>query len=251
MRYPAQAAAIETPARRRCKNLRPPKSARRNCAITKIPKRNSVLTIPQSSLVVQAGDQQLADQGRQPDRARRPGLSARRRHGRRVCGRRRLAEISPAHRRTTGASTALVDADARVRRDRADQRRERHRDGTPARRDQPSLAHDPAVAGARRQRTHHDALQKLRAAHATQFITDDPKADLSAFGLQPADLDLWLGPRHQFRRRRPRRQKSDERRGADVRPARRLGRRRGRRRRNRWRPGAARSRISAIRICWN
>jgi hypothetical protein len=37
------------------------------------------------------------------------------------------------------------------------------------------------------------ALQQLRAAHATQFVTDDPKADLTSFGLQPADLDLWLG----------------------------------------------------------
>jgi len=38
-----------------------------------------------------------------------------------------------------------------------------------------------------------DALQRLATARVTQFITDDPKADLSAFGLQPADLDLWLG----------------------------------------------------------
>ena len=38
-----------------------------------------------------------------------------------------------------------------------------------------------------------DALQRLAAAHVTRFITDDPKADLAAFGLQPADLDLWLG----------------------------------------------------------
>ena len=37
------------------------------------------------------------------------------------------------------------------------------------------------------------ALQRLQAAHATQFVTDDPKADLASFGLQPADLDLWLG----------------------------------------------------------
>jgi hypothetical protein len=37
-----------------------------------------------------------------------------------------------------------------------------------------------------------DALQQLQAAQATQFVTDDPKADLTAFGLQPADLDLWL-----------------------------------------------------------
>jgi hypothetical protein len=38
-----------------------------------------------------------------------------------------------------------------------------------------------------------DALQQLLAAHVTQFITDDAKADLTSFGLQPADLDLWLG----------------------------------------------------------
>jgi hypothetical protein len=37
-----------------------------------------------------------------------------------------------------------------------------------------------------------DALQNLQAAQAAQFVTDDPKADLSAFGLQPADIDLWL-----------------------------------------------------------
>ena len=38
-----------------------------------------------------------------------------------------------------------------------------------------------------------DALQRLKAASVTRFITDDPNADLTAFGLQPADLDLWLG----------------------------------------------------------
>ena len=38
-----------------------------------------------------------------------------------------------------------------------------------------------------------DALQRLQAARVTQFVTDNPKVDLSAFGLQPADLDLWLG----------------------------------------------------------
>jgi hypothetical protein len=37
------------------------------------------------------------------------------------------------------------------------------------------------------------ALQQLRAAHVAQFVTDDAKADLTSFGLQPADLDLWLG----------------------------------------------------------
>jgi Domain of unknown function (DUF4340) len=38
-----------------------------------------------------------------------------------------------------------------------------------------------------------DALQRLQAARVTQFVTDDAKADLTAFGLQPADLDLWVG----------------------------------------------------------
>ena len=38
-----------------------------------------------------------------------------------------------------------------------------------------------------------DALQHLQTARDIQFVTDDPKADLTAFGLQPADLDLWLG----------------------------------------------------------
>jgi len=36
------------------------------------------------------------------------------------------------------------------------------------------------------------ALQQLYAARVTQFVTDDPKADLTAYGLQPPDLDLWL-----------------------------------------------------------
>ncbi|HTX20328.1 MAG TPA: DUF4340 domain-containing protein [Candidatus Aquilonibacter sp.] len=38
-----------------------------------------------------------------------------------------------------------------------------------------------------------DALQHLLTARVTQFVTDDPNADLTAFGLQPAGLDLWLG----------------------------------------------------------
>jgi len=38
-----------------------------------------------------------------------------------------------------------------------------------------------------------DALQRLATARVTQFITDDAKADPATFGLQPADLDLWLG----------------------------------------------------------
>ena len=37
-----------------------------------------------------------------------------------------------------------------------------------------------------------DALQRLLAAQAAKFVTDDPKTDLAVFGLQPADLDLWL-----------------------------------------------------------
>jgi hypothetical protein len=38
-----------------------------------------------------------------------------------------------------------------------------------------------------------DALQHIQATRVTQFVTDDAKADLTAFGLQPADLNLWLG----------------------------------------------------------
>ena len=38
-----------------------------------------------------------------------------------------------------------------------------------------------------------DALQQLETASVTRFITDDPNSDLTTFGLQPADLDLWLG----------------------------------------------------------
>jgi hypothetical protein len=38
-----------------------------------------------------------------------------------------------------------------------------------------------------------DALQRLQTARVTQFVTDNPKEDLTAFGLQPAELDLWLG----------------------------------------------------------
>jgi hypothetical protein len=37
------------------------------------------------------------------------------------------------------------------------------------------------------------ALQQLRSAHITQFITDDPKTDLAAYDLQPAELDVLLG----------------------------------------------------------
>jgi hypothetical protein len=38
-----------------------------------------------------------------------------------------------------------------------------------------------------------EALQNLQATRVSQFISDDTKADLSAYDLQPADLDLWLG----------------------------------------------------------
>ena len=37
------------------------------------------------------------------------------------------------------------------------------------------------------------ALQHLQTARVSQFVTDNPNTDLTAFGLQPADLDLWLG----------------------------------------------------------
>jgi hypothetical protein len=37
-----------------------------------------------------------------------------------------------------------------------------------------------------------EALQSLQTASVAQFVTDDPKADLSLFGLQTADLSLWL-----------------------------------------------------------
>ncbi len=37
------------------------------------------------------------------------------------------------------------------------------------------------------------ALQQLAAAQTTRFITDDPKADLATFGLEPAATDVWLG----------------------------------------------------------
>ena len=37
------------------------------------------------------------------------------------------------------------------------------------------------------------ALQQLQTGRVTQFVTDDPHADLGSYGLQPADLDVWLG----------------------------------------------------------
>lgn len=36
-------------------------------------------------------------------------------------------------------------------------------------------------------------LQQLRSGRVEDFVTDDPRADLSAYELQPANLDLWLG----------------------------------------------------------
>jgi hypothetical protein len=37
------------------------------------------------------------------------------------------------------------------------------------------------------------AMQQLQASRVSQFVADNPSADLTAYGLQPADLDLWLG----------------------------------------------------------
>ena len=37
------------------------------------------------------------------------------------------------------------------------------------------------------------ALQQLQSGRVTQFVTDDPRADLSGYGLQPTELDVWLG----------------------------------------------------------
>jgi len=37
------------------------------------------------------------------------------------------------------------------------------------------------------------AVQQLRTAKVSQFISDDPKADLTGYGLEPAALDVWLG----------------------------------------------------------
>lgn len=38
-----------------------------------------------------------------------------------------------------------------------------------------------------------DILQRLLSARVAQFVTAPPNTDLTAFGLQPADLELWLG----------------------------------------------------------
>ncbi|MGA2244570.1 MAG: DUF4340 domain-containing protein [Verrucomicrobiota bacterium] len=37
------------------------------------------------------------------------------------------------------------------------------------------------------------ALGQLRTATVSHFVSDDPKADLTAYGLEPASLDVWLG----------------------------------------------------------
>jgi hypothetical protein len=50
----------------------------------------------------------------------------------------------------------------------------------------------PLVARANTSRI-TEALQRLQTARVSQFVTDNPKSDLSSFDLQPADLDLWLG----------------------------------------------------------
>ena len=36
-------------------------------------------------------------------------------------------------------------------------------------------------------------LQQLRTAKVSQFVSDDPKTDLTTYGLEPAALDVWLG----------------------------------------------------------
>lgn len=38
-----------------------------------------------------------------------------------------------------------------------------------------------------------DALQQLQLAQVSRFVTDDPKADWSLYGLQPSASDLWFG----------------------------------------------------------
>ncbi|HUC83552.1 MAG TPA: DUF4340 domain-containing protein [Candidatus Acidoferrales bacterium] len=37
------------------------------------------------------------------------------------------------------------------------------------------------------------ALGQLRAASILRFVSDDPKVDLAAYGLEPPSLDVWLG----------------------------------------------------------
>lgn len=36
-------------------------------------------------------------------------------------------------------------------------------------------------------------LRQLQSANVAQFVTDDPKAELTAYGLRPAEMDLWFG----------------------------------------------------------
>ena len=38
-----------------------------------------------------------------------------------------------------------------------------------------------------------EALQNLEAARISQFVSDDSKADLTSYGLEPASIDLWAG----------------------------------------------------------
>jgi len=49
----------------------------------------------------------------------------------------------------------------------------------------------PLVARANSDRI-TEALQRLQTARVSQFVTDNPKADLSSYNLQPASLDLWF-----------------------------------------------------------
>jgi len=54
------------------------------------------------------------------------------------------------------------------------------------------VAGRPLAARANNQRI-ASALEQLRAARVSSFVTDDPKADLTTNGLAPANLDIWLG----------------------------------------------------------
>ena len=50
----------------------------------------------------------------------------------------------------------------------------------------------PMAARANNQRI-VSALQQLSMASVSKFVSDDPKADLTTYGLEPAALDVWLG----------------------------------------------------------
>ena len=76
-----------------------------------------------------------------------------------------------------------------------------------------------------------EALQRLQTARVSQFVTDNPKADLSAFELQPADLGFVVRPGNEFCHRHPHRQKPDHQFVAGLCPARRLEHRRDHRQR--------------------